>query len=85
MHCYITDNFIAEFGEAYVTITYMARCLRVHRDKRNEVTITYIFSVGRPSAIPKLAIIIERNMSFELRNGNDGNTLSSIQGIIWTD
>jgi len=21
MHCYISDNFIAEFGEAYVTIT----------------------------------------------------------------
>jgi len=21
MHCYIVDNFIAEFGEAYVTIT----------------------------------------------------------------
>lgn len=50
------------------------------RDKRNEITITYAFSVGTSSTIPKSALSLS-NGTYPLNCANNGNVLTSRRGI----
>jgi len=80
MHCYINDNFIAEFGEAYVTITLCTWNDVCGYTEIKEMRSLLHTSFLWLSHLKISAIIIEWNI-YLLNCGNNGNILSSVRGI----